>query len=176
MMPHRNRLEAVQYRVDTLASLSKKLFLWRLQGLKIVFTNGCFDILHRGHVEYLVKAADLGNVMVVGINSDASVKRLGKNGSRPLQDENSRAFVVAALSVVSAAIIFDEDTPLDLIKFVEPHVLVKGADYDAEEKDTKSKKYIVGSDQVRASGGIVKTIELTEGFSTTAIENRIKGK
>lgn len=139
-----------------------------------MFTNGCFDILHRGHAEYLAKAADFGNVLVVGVNSDDSVRRLGKNPSRPIQDEQSRAFLLASLSVVESVIIFDEDTPYELLKLIQPDVLVKGADYDANETDPKSKKYIFGSDMVRAKGGEVKTIVLVEGYSTTSIEQKIK--
>ena len=175
-MPLKNRVEAIISRIETRETLSRKLNLWRMFGRKIVFTNGCFDILHRGHAEYLIKAADLGKELIVGINSDASVKRLGKNDSRPLQDENSRAYLVASLNAVTSVIIFDEDTPYELIKFIEPDVLVKGADYDAEEKDPKSTKYIAGSDLVRARGGEVRTIELSPGFSTSAIEKKILGK
>jgi D-glycero-beta-D-manno-heptose 1-phosphate adenylyltransferase len=175
MMQQRSRLDAIHGRVDTKESLARKLYLWRMKGQKIVFTNGCFDILHRGHAEYLAKAADIGNVLIVGVNADASVKRLGKNDSRPLQDEQSRAFIIASLDVVESAIIFGEDTPYDLISFIQPDVLVKGADYDANETDPKSKRYIVGSDVVRAKGGTVCTIDLVAGFSTSAIEQKIKG-
>ncbi|HEX3008020.1 MAG TPA: adenylyltransferase/cytidyltransferase family protein, partial [Bacteroidales bacterium] len=94
---------------------------------KVVFTNGCFDILHRGHVEYLAKAASLADVMVVGLNTDSSVTRL-KGASRPVQDENSRALILASLSFVTKVVLFDEDTPYELIKFVQPDVLVKGSD------------------------------------------------
>jgi rfaE bifunctional protein nucleotidyltransferase chain/domain len=174
MMPQRSRLDAIHSRIDTKQSLEKKLQIWRMHGQKIVFTNGCFDILHRGHAEYLAKAAELGNVLIVGVNSDASVRRLGKNESRPLQDEQSRAFIIASLDVVEAAIIFEEDTPIELIKFIQPNVLVKGADYDETVTDPKNKKYIVGSEVVKANNGIVRTIEITEGFSTTAIEEKIR--
>src|ERR1051326_7319348 len=167
MIVKHDRLRAITDKIVKKDELGRRLYLWNMQGMKVVFTNGCFDILHRGHAEYLTKAANEGNMLVVGINSDASVKRLGKNPSRPLQDENARAFVVASLDVVEAVFIFDEDTPLELIKFVQPDVLVKGADYDANETDPKSKKYIVGADVVKAKGGIVKTIELTEGYSTS---------
>lgn len=141
---------------------------------KIVFTNGCFDILHLGHVDYLAKASDFGDFFVVGLNSDISVKLLNKGTNRPLQDEHSRAMVIAALEFVDAVILFDEPTPAELIKFVKPDVLVKGADYDALEKDLKSKIYIVGSDFVRANGGEVKTIEFVEGYSTSNIEKKIR--
>jgi len=130
----------------------------RKSGKKIVFSNGCFDILHRGHVEYLAKAASFGDVMVIGLNTDASVRRL-KGPSRPVNDENARAFVLAGLEFVSAVVLFDEDTPYNLIKTVQPDVLVKGSDYKPEN--------IVGYDIVTAKGGKVVTVDLVEGFSTT---------
>ena len=140
---------------------SSQLSHW--QGLKVVFTNGCFDILHRGHVEYLSKAADMGDVLVVGLNTDASVKRL-KGEGRPVNDEQARALVLASLSFVDAVVFFDEDTPYELIKAVHPDVLVKGADYEPEE--------IVGYDIVTSYGGKVKTVPLVEGYSTTFILTR----
>ncbi len=143
-------------------------------GKKVVFTNGCFDILHRGHVEYLAKAAQLGDFLVVGLNSDSSVKRQEKGKDRPVNNEESRAIILSALSFVNAVIIFEEDTPYELIKTLKPDVLVKGADYDANETDPKSKKYIVGSDIVRSNKGEVVTIPLTEGFSTTDLIEKIK--
>ena len=130
----------------------------RKNGRKIVFTNGCFDILHRGHVEYLSKAAAFGDVMIVGLNTDDSVKRL-KGPSRPVNDEFARAFVLAGLEFVSAVVLFDEDTPYNLIKTVQPDFLVKGSDYKPEK--------IVGYDIVTAKGGKVVTVDLVEGFSTT---------
>lgn len=130
----------------------------RKNGKKIVFTNGCFDILHRGHVEYLSKAAAFGDVMVVGLNTDTSVKRL-KGPSRPVNDEYARAFVLAGLEFVSAVVLFDEDTPYNLIKKVQPDFLVKGSDYKPEN--------IVGYDIVTAKGGKVVTVDLVEGYSTT---------
>ncbi len=177
MVPYTHKhpaLETIQPKIFTQETLLKPLIVWRFKGDKIVFTNGCFDILHRGHIDYLAKASDLGERLIVGINSDASVKRLGKSNSRPLQDEQSRALILASLHFVSGVIIFDEDTPLELIKFVSPEVLVKGADYDANETNKESKKYIVGSDIVKAKKGEVKTIAFLEGYSTTAIENKIK--
>ncbi len=132
---------------------------------KIVFTNGCFDLLHRGHIEYLSKAADFGDMLIIGLNTDASVSRI-KGSHRPIQDESSRAHIMAALEFVDLVIYFDEDTPYDLIKIVQPDILVKGADYKAED--------IVGYDIVTAKGGQVKTIEFLDGYSTSAIENKIK--
>lgn len=135
-------------------------------GKKIVFTNGCFDILHKGHVDYLAKAADKGDALVVGVNTDQSVKRLGKSPSRPIQDQDARAYLIAALASVSFVILFDEDTPKELIDAIIPDVLVKGSDYQPEN--------IVGYETVTKNGGHVETIDFIEGYSTTAIEKRIK--
>ncbi len=145
-------------------SLEERLKLWRKEGKTIVFSNGCFDILHRGHVEYLSKAADLGDVLLIGLNTDASVRRL-KGLSRPINDGKARAVVLAALEFVDAVVFFEEDTPYDLIKFVQPDVLVKGNDYKVED--------IVGYDIVINKGGKVETIELVEGFSTTNVISRL---
>ena len=135
-------------------------------GKKVVFTNGCFDILHKGHVDYLAKAADKGDVLIVGVNTDDSVKRLGKSPSRPIQDQEARAYLIAALESVSYVILFNEDTPKELIDAVIPDVLVKGSDYQPEA--------IVGYDTVTKNGGKVETIDFIEGYSTTAIEKKIK--
>jgi rfaE bifunctional protein nucleotidyltransferase chain/domain len=137
----------------------------RAANANIVFTNGVFDILHAGHVAYLAEAAALGDFLIVGVNSDASVKRLNKSPNRPLQTEISRSAVIASLQFVNAVVIFDEDTPFELISAVLPNVLVKGADYKVEN--------IVGADVVTKHGGSVKTIAFIPGFSTTAIENKI---
>ena len=137
----------------------------RTEGRSIVFTNGCFDILHRGHVEYLAAAASLGDVLFLGLNTDASVRKL-KGPGRPVNDEQARAIVMASLQAVGAVMLFDEDTPYELIKKVQPDVLVKGADYKPED--------IVGYDIVKAKGGKVTTIEFVEGFSTTKIIEKIK--
>ncbi len=132
---------------------------------KIVFSNGCFDIVHRGHVEYLSKAAEFGDYLIIGLNSDASVKRLkGKN--KPVQTQDSRAIILAAFGFVDAVVIFEEDTPYKLIKLIKPDVLVKGADYKKED--------IIGYDIVTKNGGEVRTIELTEGFSSSKIINSLK--
>lgn len=130
----------------------------------VVFTNGCFDILHRGHVEYLAQAAALGDVLIVGLNSDASVQRL-KGPARPLVPQQDRALVLAALSMVDYVTIFEEDTPLELITALEPDVLVKGGDYRPEE--------IVGREVVEARGGRVLTIPLVPGRSTTGLMEKI---
>ncbi len=133
---------------------------------KVVFTNGCFDILHRGHVEYLSKARDLGDYLVLGLNTDESVKRLGKSPERPINNQETRAIILAALSCVDAIVLFNEDTPLELITFLEPNILVKGSDYEA--------KNIVGYDVVTAKGGQVLTIDLVDGFSTTKLIEKLK--
>lgn len=132
----------------------------RSEGKRIVFTNGCFDLLHAGHAQYLRRAAALGDVLLVGLNGDASVRRL-KGTGRPVQRAADRAYLLASLSCVSYVTIFPEDTPARLIGEVVPHVLVKGGDW-------KGKK-IVGSDVVRAHGGVVKTIRFLPGRSTTSI-------
>jgi rfaE bifunctional protein nucleotidyltransferase chain/domain len=156
------------------SAISRVLNLERFYSKKIVFTNGCFDILHRGHVEYLTKARDLGNVLVVGLNTDASVKRQNKSPERPINKQETRAIILAALECVDYVVLFDEDTPLELIKLIQPDILVKGSDYDANETDKASKKYIVGSDIVKAYGGQIITIDLTEGFSTTGLIHNLK--
>ncbi len=138
---------------------------WHDKGEKVVFTNGCFDIIHRGHVEYLARAADFGAHLVIGLNTDASVSRL-KGENRPVVDQESRAVLLAALQFVDAVVYFDEDTPYELIKTVQPDVLVKGSDYKAED--------IVGYDIVTARGGKVQTIDFVEGFSTTNLIDKIK--
>ncbi len=140
--------------------------IWRLKSDRIVFTNGVFDILHRGHVEYLEEAAALGDRLIVGLNSDSSVQRLGKGPDRPLNDQDSRALVLASLRCVDAIVIFEEDTPLDLIKAVGPDVLVKGGDWKADQ--------IVGADVVEALGGEVRSLKLVDGFSTTELVRRIR--
>ncbi|MCK6650481.1 MAG: adenylyltransferase/cytidyltransferase family protein, partial [Bacteroidia bacterium] len=138
MVPFNQKLPAldvIQTKIQTKDTIEKTLAVAKFKGEKVVFTNGCFDIVHRGHIDYLAKASDLGRMLIVGINSDASVKRLGKSPTRPLQDELTRAMIIASLHFVSAVIIFDEDTPFELIDFIKPDVLVKGADYDANETD-----------------------------------------
>jgi rfaE bifunctional protein nucleotidyltransferase chain/domain len=143
---------------------------WKKENQKIVFTNGCFDILHRGHIEYLAQSAGFGTKLIVAINSDSSVRKLNKGDSRPLQDENSRALIIASLSFVDAVIIFDEDTPLSSITEINPDVLIKGGDYDASTTDKTDKKYIVGSDVVKQ----VEVIQFVDGYSTSNIEEKIR--
>lgn len=168
------RLNYIQKKLVTTSEAAQRIALWRIKNDKIVFTNGCFDILHKGHVTYLAQAAELGNKLVVAINTDASVKRLGKGDDRPINSEEARAFVLSALGFVDMVVLFDNDTPLELISELKPDILVKGADYDPNETDASSRKYIVGSDIVKAYGGEVKAISLVDGFSTTGIINRMK--
>ncbi|HEX4887492.1 MAG TPA: adenylyltransferase/cytidyltransferase family protein [Luteibaculaceae bacterium] len=166
-------MEFFQKKFD-LHTLLQQVNRWRLKNERIVFTNGCFDILHPGHVHYLHHAKALGNRLVVGVNTDHSVKRLGKSPNRPYNDELARLSVLAALSSVDALILFDDDTPLELIKSIQPDVLVKGGDYDAQCSDPANKKYIVGSSEVRALGGKVEAIEFLTGFSTTSLVKLIQ--
>lgn len=154
-------------KIFTLPQLQEQLQAWRAQGQKIVFTNGCFDILHLGHVDYLEKSRQLGDKLVLGLNTDASISRI-KGPSRPLQDEMSRARVMASLLFVDAVVLFDDDTPLELIKAVQPDILVKGDDYTIEN--------IVGQDVVTARGGEVKTVPLVKGYSTTSIVKKIENQ
>lgn len=157
--------------IAELKDLTRK---WKSNGEKIVFTNGVFDILHLGHVDYLEKAKSLGTKLIVGINDDASVKRLGKGDERPINPENARASIIASLRAVDAVILFTEDTPYNLITSVLPDTLVKGGDYDPEETNPSSKKYMVGSKEVKASGGSVIAIPLVDGYSTTAIVKKLR--
>ena len=132
----------------------------KLHRRKMVFTNGCFDVLHYGHVHYLLQAKALGDILVVGLNSDDSVRRL-KGPTRPINGEKERAFVLAALSCVDYVVVFEEDTPKELIETVRPDVLVKGGDYALDQ--------IVGADFVTRNGGTVTTLPFVEGFSSTRI-------
>ena len=160
-----NRLDTINNKILTPDTLKNQLAVWRFKDKKIVFTNGCFDLLHLGHIDYLSKAKDSGDVLLIGVNTDDSVRRL-KGESRPLTDQKSRAIILASLGFVDGVTLFDEDTPYELINIVQPDVLVKGSDYNAEE--------VVGYDIVKAKGGKVITIDFLEGYSTTAIANKIK--
>ncbi len=147
--------------------LDRNLAYWRFKNKKIVFTNGCFDLLHLGHLDYLVKAADLGDILIVGLNSDDSVSRL-KGKARPLLDQNARAHLLAGFSFVTKVVIFDEDTPHDLIRQVNPDILVKGKDYKKEE--------VIGFDIIKKNSGEVITIDLVEGYSTSGLIEKIQSK
>lgn len=146
--------------------LAERVDFWKSTGKKIVFTNGCFDLIHVGHVLYLESAAMLGDVLIVGLNSDTSVRRL-KGSGRPINDQMNRSCVLAALSSVDAVIVFEEDDPLRLITEICPDILVKGGDWKPEQ--------IVGSDFVLKNGGEVKSLQFVDGYSTTSIEKKIKG-
>ena len=149
----------------TQETLLQRIAFWRTMGDKIIFTNGCFDILHAGHVHLLAACAQLGDRLIIGLNADASVKRL-KGESRPINDEKSRAILLAALQFTDAIILFEQDTPETIIQTIRPDVLVKGGDW--------AKEQIVGSSFVESYGGVVKTISYLPGFSTTQIIARSK--
>jgi len=158
------KIDAVQRKIVSWANLALQLDVWREQHKKIVFTNGCFDIIHFGHIDYLSKAADMGDVLVLGLNTDASVSRI-KGSERPIQDEHSRSFIMASLQFVDVVVLFDEPTPYNLINLVQPDILVKGKDYCVED--------VVGYEIVTAKGGRVETVELVEGYSTTTVIQKI---
>ncbi len=159
------KLDFIKSKIKQRKELLCLLNILRFRDKKIVFTNGCFDIIHRGHVEYLSKARSLGDYMIVGLNTDKSVSKL-KGENRPIQDEQSRALVLAGFSFVDAVVLFHEDTPYNIIKLFKPDILVKGADY--------KKKDIVGYDIIKSINGNIFTIELSKGFSTSRIIDRIK--
>ena len=155
-----------EHKIVTLAQGIEIRKLWKANGDKVVFTNGCFDILHLGHVDYLEKSSEFGTQMIVAVNSDASVRTLEKGVERPVNSEYARARLIAALGFVSMVIIFGESTPLELIQALTPDVLVKGDDYTIET--------IVGAKEVIAAGGEVKTIALVPDYSTTKIIQKLK--
>lgn len=161
-----HKLQWIQNKIlpDAL-SIARHCSMWRSLGKKIVFTNGCFDILHHGHLDLLAKAADFGNILIVGLNTDNSVKRL-KGADRPINSERDRAFQVASLLCVDAVCMFDEDTPEKLIALIRPDVLVKGGDY--------TEATIVGAPFVRSYGGTVQVIPFVEGYSTSSLITNIK--
>lgn len=158
-------LDRIVKKILNCDELKEVLKQWKYEQKKIVFTNGCFDLIHRGHIDYLAKSADLGEVLIIGLNSDNSVKRI-KGQNRPIIDEYSRALLLASLEFVSAVVLFDEDTPYDLVSTIKPDVLVKGSDYKAED--------IVGNDVVKSKGGQVVTLSYLPGFSTSSIVQKIR--
>ena len=155
-----DKLELVKRKIINPEDLSQVLAKYRFTNQKIVFTNGCFDVVHFGHISYLAQAANLGSKLIIGLNSDKSVKKL-KGQNRPINGQMERAFLLASLSFVDGVIIFDQDTPFNLISNIIPDVLVKGGDYKIED--------IVGYDIVKAHGGQIKTIKFVDGFSSTNI-------
>ncbi|SDT21331.1 D-beta-D-heptose 7-phosphate kinase / D-beta-D-heptose 1-phosphate adenosyltransferase [Mucilaginibacter mallensis] len=154
-------------KINELSTLKTKVAIWKSEDKKVVFTNGVFDLIHIGHITYLSKAAELGDKLIIGLNSDASVKRI-KGESRPVNGQDSRAALLASFFFVDAVVVFEEDTPLNLITTLMPDVLIKGADYSIEN--------IVGAKEVIANGGEVKTITFVEGYSSTSIIKKIQQK
>ncbi len=159
-----NKLDNIKSKIVSLENLQRIVSGWKVKSYKVVFTNGVFDLLHQGHIASLAMAADEGNKLVVGLNADASVKRL-KGASRPVNDAMSRAMVLAAMQYVDAVCIFEEDTPLELIKALKPDVIAKGGDYTPET--------VVGNDFLQSYGGKTVIIPLVEGFSTTGIVEKL---
>ncbi|MFL2573614.1 MAG: D-glycero-beta-D-manno-heptose 1-phosphate adenylyltransferase [Flavobacteriales bacterium] len=158
-------LERVKNKIFNKNNLLKKLEIWRGENKKIVFTNGCFDLIHLGHIEILARSSDFGDKLIIGVNSDLSIKKL-KGENRPIIEESSRIKQLSALEFVDAVVLFDEDTPLKLIETIKPDVITKGGDYTA--------KNIVGNEVVSQKNGEVIIIPLTQGYSTTSILNKIK--
>ena len=161
-MSHLNKINSKIFSFD---DLKNQVNAWKQAGEEVVFTNGCFDIIHRGHIEVLAQTADLGDRLIIGLNSDTSIQKLkGKN--RPIIEEQSRAILLASLEFVDAVVIFSEDTPLKLISALIPDVLAKGGDYEIET--------IVGHEIVQQNGGKVKLVPFVDGFSSTTIIEKIK--
>lgn len=154
----------IQQKIQSFETIAETIAQWRAAGQRIVFTNGCFDLLHYGHLHYLSAARDLADRLVVGLNSAASVRRL-KGPNRPINDELTRTHTLAALQMIDAVVVFEADTPLELIKIVQPDILVKGGDWKPDQ--------IVGSEIVLANGGQVLSLPFVEGYSTTNIEKKI---
>ena len=161
------KLNKLKAKIFNIKNLSQIINEWRLNGDKIVFTNGCFDLIHLGHLEILARSADLGDKLIVGINSDMSIKKI-KGNSRPIIEEDSRAKQLAAIEFIDAVILFNEDTPYDLINILKPDVLTKGGDY--------KKNDIVGNQLINKEQGEVVIIPLTQGYSTTSILEKIKNE
>ena len=159
-----NKLKAKIFNIKDLSQIIKK---WRFNGDKIIFTNGCFDLIHLGHLEILARSADLGDKLIVGINSDMSIKKI-KGNSRPIIKEDSRAKQLAAIEFIDAVILFNEDTPYDLISFINPDIITKGGDY--------KKNDVIGKELMNKKAGEVVIIPLTQGYSTTSILEKIKNE
>ena len=160
-----SHLNTLNNKVFSFEALKTQVEIWKKSGDKVVFTNGCFDIVHRGHIEVLARTADLGNKFIIGLNSDSSIQKL-KGEDRPIIDEQSRAVLLAALSFVDAVVLFSEDTPLNLISTLVPDVLAKGGDYEIET--------IVGHEIIQQNGGEVILVPFVDGFSSTTIIDKIK--
>ena len=164
-----SRLAFIEAKVITEQQAAQLAEMHRLKNQKIVFTNGCFDLLHLGHITYLAKAASLGDKLFVAVNDDASVRALAKGEDRPINPEFARAMVLASLGMIDHVIIFSEDTPLNTILAIKPDIIVKGGDYDAAVSDPSDKRYIVGKKEAETWEGSVQTIPLVEGYSTTSL-------
>jgi len=160
-----DKLSFIKSKIIDFNNIDSHLAFWNFKNYKIVFTNGCFDIIHRGHIEYLAQAASYGDILIIGLNTDNSVSRI-KGENRPVQDEYARAITLAALQFVNAVVLFDENTPYDLIQKIQPDILIKGSDYKPEN--------IVGYDIVKAKGGKIVTIDFIDGYSTTSIIEKLK--
>jgi len=161
-MSHLNKINSKIFSLD---DLKNQVNAWKQAGEEVVFTNGCFDIIHRGHIEVLVRTADLGSKFIIGLNSDSSIQKL-KGEDRPIIDEQARSILLAALSFVDAVVLFSEETPINLISTLIPDVLAKGGDYEIET--------IVGHEIVQQNGGKVKLVPFVDGFSSTTIIEKIK--
>jgi rfaE bifunctional protein nucleotidyltransferase chain/domain len=159
--------KSINSKIFSLSALQSQIKQWQLQGNKVVFTNGVFDLVHIGHITYLAKAAELGHKLIIGLNADSSVKRL-KGEERPINNQYNRATLLATMFFVDAVVIFEEDTPINLITNLLPDILVKGADYAIDQ--------IVGAKEVLANGGEVKTISFVDGYSSSSIIQKIKTK
>ena len=158
-------LEILNSKILDKKRLLVKLTDWKEENKKIVFTNGCFDLIHLGHIEVIARSADLGDILIIGVNTDNSIKRL-KGSNRPIVEEISRAKQLAALEFVDAVVFFDQDTPIDLIKIINPNLITKGGDYNSDQ--------VIGNDIVAKNNGEVVIIPLTQGYSTTSILEKIK--
>lgn len=160
-------IEKVKSKILDWKKAGNQVAKWKTAGERVVFTNGCFDLLHFGHLHYLAEARGLGEHLVIGLNSAESVRRL-KGPHRPINDEKTRQFQLASLEFVDVVVVFDQDTPYELIEVLQPDILVKGGDWEADQ--------IVGADIVLSTGGIVKNLPFVEGYSTTLIEQKIKNQ
>ncbi len=158
------KLQQVSNKIQDWSTACQTVNNWKQSGDQVVFTNGCFDLLHYGHIYYLAQAANLGNRLIVGLNGDASIQRL-KGAHRPIKEQLSREHVLASLEFIDLVVVFDQDTPLELISLLIPHILVKGGDWQPKD--------IVGSAVVLAHGGVVKNLTFVEGYSTTNLEQKI---
>ena len=159
------KINIIKRKIYNFDTVGDKVRQWQSNGLMVVFTNGCFDLLHYGHLHYLADARDIGDKLVVGLNSAASVRRL-KGVNRPINDELTRQYMLASLDMIDAVVVFEEDTPFNLINMIKPDVLVKGGDWAVEQ--------IVGSDIVLKNGGKVLSLPFVEGYSTTNLETKIR--